>query len=40
MLILGIDMALYMAAEGRRLFGETVPSELPNKVIEILQSYD
>ena len=27
----GIDMALYMAAEGRRLFGETVPSELPNK---------
>ncbi|ATP38833.1 aldehyde dehydrogenase [Solibacillus sp. R5-41] len=27
----GIDMALYMAAEGRRLFGETVPSELPDK---------
>ena len=27
----GIDMALYMAAEGRRLFGETVPSELTNK---------
>lgn len=27
----GIDMALYMAAEGRRLFGETVPSELANK---------
>ncbi|MER2191698.1 MAG: aldehyde dehydrogenase family protein [Solibacillus sp.] len=27
----GIDMALYMAGEGRRLFGETVPSELPNK---------
>lgn len=27
----GIDMAFYMAAEGRRLFGETTPSELPNK---------
>lgn len=27
----GIDMALYMAAEGRRLFGETVPSELSQK---------
>lgn len=27
----GIDMAFYMAGEGRRLFGETVPSELPNK---------
>lgn len=27
----GIDMALYMAGEGRRLFGETVPSELSNK---------
>jgi alpha-ketoglutaric semialdehyde dehydrogenase len=26
-----IDMAFYMAAEGRRLFGETVPSELANK---------
>lgn len=26
-----IDMALYMAGEGRRLFGETVPSELANK---------
>ncbi|WP_088009399.1 aldehyde dehydrogenase family protein [Indiicoccus explosivorum] len=27
----GIDMAFYMAGEGRRLFGETVPSELENK---------
>lgn len=27
----GIDMALYMAGEGRRLFGQTVPSELENK---------
>lgn len=26
-----IDMAQYMAGEGRRLFGQTVPSELPNK---------
>ncbi|MBI2863069.1 MAG: aldehyde dehydrogenase family protein [Chloroflexi bacterium] len=27
----GIDMVYYTAAEGRRLFGETTPSELPNK---------
>ncbi|AOV08933.1 aldehyde dehydrogenase family protein [Sporosarcina ureilytica] len=27
----GIDMAFYMAGEGRRLVGETVPSELQNK---------
>jgi aldehyde dehydrogenase (NAD+) len=27
-----IDMAYYIAAEGRRLFGVTVPSELPNKL--------
>ncbi|GHO44369.1 aldehyde dehydrogenase family protein [Ktedonospora formicarum] len=27
----GIDMAYYMAGEGRRLFGYTVPVELPNK---------
>ncbi len=26
-----IDMAYYMAGEGRRLFGFTVPAELPNK---------
>lgn len=27
-----IDMAYYIAAEGRRLFGVTVPSELPDKL--------
>lgn len=27
----GIDMAFYMAGEGRRLFGETTPSELVDK---------
>lgn len=27
----GIDMAYYMAGEGRRMFGQTTPSELPNK---------
>ncbi|HEV7128532.1 MAG TPA: aldehyde dehydrogenase family protein, partial [Ktedonobacterales bacterium] len=27
----GIDMAYYMAGEGRRLFGQSVPAELPNK---------
>jgi aldehyde dehydrogenase (NAD+) len=27
----GIDMAAYISGEGRRLFGETVPSELRNK---------
>lgn len=27
----GIDTALYTAGEGRRLFGETTPSELPDK---------
>ncbi len=27
-----IDMAYYIGAEGRRLFGVTVPSELPNKM--------
>jgi acyl-CoA reductase-like NAD-dependent aldehyde dehydrogenase len=26
-----IDMSFYMAGEGRRLFGQTTPSELPNK---------
>ena len=26
-----IDMTYYMAGEGRRLFGQTIPSELPNK---------
>lgn len=27
----GIDCAFYYAGEGRRLFGQTTPSELPNK---------
>ncbi|MFC7686153.1 aldehyde dehydrogenase family protein [Ureibacillus sp. GCM10028918] len=27
----GVDMAFYMAGEGRRLFGETTPSELADK---------
>lgn len=27
----GIDCALYYAGEGRRLFGQTTPSEMPNK---------
>lgn len=27
----GIDMSFYMAGEGRRLWGQTTPSELPNK---------
>ncbi len=27
----GIDMAFYMAGEGRRMWGQTTPSELPNK---------
>src|SRR5699024_8798939 len=27
----GIDMAFYMAGEGRRLFGHTTPAELNNK---------
>jgi alpha-ketoglutaric semialdehyde dehydrogenase len=27
----GIDMAYYAAGEGRRMFGETVPSEMPDK---------
>lgn len=27
----GIDMAFYMAGEGRRLFGQTTPAELQNK---------
>jgi acyl-CoA reductase-like NAD-dependent aldehyde dehydrogenase len=28
-----IDMTYYMAGEGRRLFGQTTPSELPNKFV-------
>src|SRR5690606_41460090 len=27
----GIDMAFYMAGEGRRMFGQTTHAELPNK---------
>ena len=27
----GIDIAYLMAGEGRRMFGDTVPSELPDK---------
>lgn len=27
----GIDCALYMGGEGRRMFGQTTPSEMPNK---------
>ena len=26
-----VDMSYYMAGEGRRLFGQTTPSELPDK---------
>ncbi|HEX6509265.1 MAG TPA: aldehyde dehydrogenase family protein [Chloroflexota bacterium] len=33
----GIDMAKYIAGEGRRLFGETVPSELRNKFAALLR---
>ena len=32
-----IDMAYYMAGEGRRLFGATTPSELPNKLCMTLR---
>lgn len=32
-----IDMAYYMAGEGRRLFGQTMPSELPNKDIRTVR---
>ena len=33
----GIDIGYYMAGEGRRLHGETVPSELPNKHIRTVR---
>jgi alpha-ketoglutaric semialdehyde dehydrogenase len=33
----GIDMAKYIAGEGRRLFGETVPSELRNKFAALIR---
>ncbi|WEU41047.1 MAG: aldehyde dehydrogenase family protein [Candidatus Odinarchaeum yellowstonii] len=32
-----IDMCYYMAGEGRRLFGETTPSELPDKDIKTIR---
>jgi alpha-ketoglutaric semialdehyde dehydrogenase len=34
----GIDMAFYMAGEGRRLFGETTPSELSDKFAMSIRS--
>ena len=34
----GIDMAFYMAGEGRRLFGETTPSELADKFAMSIRS--
>ena len=35
-----IDMTYYMAGEGRRLFGQTTPSELPNKfAMSVRQSH-
>jgi acyl-CoA reductase-like NAD-dependent aldehyde dehydrogenase len=33
----GIDMAKYMAGEGRRFFGETVPSELRDKFAMVIR---
>ena len=33
----GIDIGYYMAGEGRRLFGQTMPSELPNKHIRTVR---
>ncbi len=33
----GIDMAKYIAGEGRRMFGETVPSELRNKFAMLIR---
>ncbi|HLG25680.1 MAG TPA: aldehyde dehydrogenase family protein [Candidatus Gracilibacteria bacterium] len=32
-----IDMGYFMAAEGRRLYGETMPSELPDKSIRTIR---
>ncbi len=32
-----IDMGYYMAGEGRRMFGQTMPSELPNKSIRTIR---
>jgi acyl-CoA reductase-like NAD-dependent aldehyde dehydrogenase len=33
----GIDMVYYMAGEGRRLLGETMPAELPNKFAMVVR---
>lgn len=33
----GIDIGYYMAGEGRRLYGQTVPSELPNKYLKTIR---
>ncbi len=33
-----IDMTFYMAGEGRRMFGQTTPSELPNKFCMTVRS--
>lgn len=33
----GIDFAHYMAGEGRRLMGQTIPAELPNKIYMTLR---
>ncbi|MBA2425708.1 MAG: aldehyde dehydrogenase family protein [Actinobacteria bacterium] len=33
----GIDFAFYMAGEGRRFFGDTIPAELPNKIYMTLR---
>ena len=33
----GIDIGYYMAGEGRRLFGQTMPSELPHKHIRTVR---
>ena len=35
-----IDMSLYMAGEGRRLFGHTTPSELPDKFMMSVRHAD
>jgi len=34
----GIDCALYSAGEGRRMFGQTTPSEMPNKFAMTVRS--
>lgn len=34
----GIDCAFYSAAEGRRMFGQTTPSEMPNKFAMTVRS--